>query len=277
MCDCNDEINNGSIPIGPTGPAGPTGPQGPAGSTRDPGATSTTLLTVATGAQTFTAATGTGLIEEQLVRIANPGSTKVLVGTITDVIVDPVFETITVDVNYIEGTGSGSDWIIAPTGARGATGATGAAGAAGATGAAGVAAYTTLSVDATPLGGSVYQIDVVNSTWISVGQMIYVQSAGYYLVTSKPSSIQIIVDNPSYTGNNPAALTIGKTMSAGGLRGLSGTNGTNGTNGFIYETLDGNGIAAEAADTYELLMRNSTNTGYTFVTLADLKILLASA
>jgi hypothetical protein len=277
MCDCNDEINNGSIPVGPTGPAGPTGPQGPQGPIAIVGTTTETLLTVGTGTQVFSSALGSNLIVEELVRIANPGSTKVLVGNITSIVPDAINEIITVDVSYTEGSGSASSWTVSPTGSRGASGATGAAGAAGATGAAGVAAYTTLSAGATPLGGTVYQLDVVNSTWTSIGQMIYVQDAGYYTVTSKPSSTQIIVNNPAYAGNNTAALLTGKTMSAGGLRGLEGTNGTDGTDGFNYETVDGNSIPAQATDTYELLMRNSTNTGYTFVSLADLKILLASA
>lgn len=56
--------------------------------------------------------------------------------------------------------------------------------------------------------------------------------------------------------------------------GSNGTNGTNGTNGFNYETLDGNGIPAVADNRYQLLMRNSANTGYTFVSIAQLKQIL---
>jgi hypothetical protein len=43
---------------------------------------------------------------------------------------------------------------------------------------------------------------------------------------------------------------------------------------FNYEITDGNGIPAEATAEYQLLMRNSSNTGYTFIGLADLKALI---
>lgn len=42
----------------------------------------------------------------------------------------------------------------------------------------------------------------------------------------------------------------------------------------IYETTDGNNTMAEATQPYQFLMRNSDNTGYTFVSLATLKTLL---
>lgn len=42
----------------------------------------------------------------------------------------------------------------------------------------------------------------------------------------------------------------------------------------IYETVDGNNVMAEGTQPYQFLMRNSSNTGYSFVSLATLKTLL---
>lgn len=56
--------------------------------------------------------------------------------------------------------------------------------------------------------------------------------------------------------------------------GANGTNGTNGTNGFMYETVDGNGIPAQANGPYQTLRRKSDNTGYEFVTPLQLKVIL---
>ena len=109
-----------------------------------------------------------------------------------------------------------------------------------------------------------------------------------YTATGWQNIVQEVPGVASITGNyseatNSGTITIagtnfvsGAIASAIGTNGASGTDGSNGTNGvdgFIYETTDGNSIAAEALDSYELLMRNSDNTGYTFVTLADLKMI----
>jgi len=273
MCDCNDEINNGEIPIGPTGPQGPTGVTGATGPAPTISTLSSSTVLVDTGNRTFTVDAGLPYVAGQRLIASSDDASQVVSGAV----VSYAGTTLIINVDSKVGAGSNSDWNISITGAIGATGATGAAGAAGSTGAAGASAYTTLSIDATPLGGTVYQLDVVTSAWVAVGMIIYVEDAGYFTVTSISSATRIIVNDLLYPGNSAAALLIGKKVTAGGLRGAAGTNGTDGVDGFIYETLDGNGIAAEALDTYELLMRNSTNTGYTFVTLADLKILLASA
>jgi hypothetical protein len=272
MCDCNDEINSGEIPIGPTGPQGPQGPSGDDGPAPDIFSDSISLNTVDLGNHTFTVDPDIAWTTGQRLRVANDNATKVMEGAV----VSYTGTTLIINVDYIVGSGSGSDWNISITGARGATGATGDIGAAGVAGSTGQPAFTTLTANAIPLGGTVYQLDVASSAWISVGMIIYIQSAGYYTVTSISSATRIIVNNPEYPGNSTGSLLNTKTVSSGGLQGLAGTNGTNGTNGFIYETTDGNGIAAEALDSYELLMRNSDNTGYTFVSLSDLKILLAS-
>lgn len=273
MCDCNDEINTGEVPIGPTGPTGPTGVAGPTGAPPVISGLSSTSVLVDVGNRTFTTSAGIAWSVGQRLQASNVDATKVIAGPI----VSYTGTTLIINADTVVGSGSGNDWTISITGQKGATGATGATGTTGSTGPAGASAYTTLTAGATPLGGTVYQLDVASSAWISVGMILYIESAGYYLVTSISSATRIIVDNLTYPGNNTANLLNTKKVVSGGLRGAAGSNGTNGTNGFIYETTDGNTIAAEAAGPYELLMRNSGDTGYTFVTLADLKILLASA
>lgn len=55
---------------------------------------------------------------------------------------------------------------------------------------------------------------------------------------------------------------------------VDGTNGTNGTNGFNYETVDGNGIPAQAiGDPYSFLTRNTNvpDNGYVFKDFSQIK------
>ncbi len=161
------------------------------------------------------------------------------------------------------------------TGAAGATGATGATGPAGPTGATGqfgdtgpqgANAYGTL-ISFTTLGSNLYQA-VINTyyEWIGLDQIIYIESLGYYKATTILGAGSFILLDLQYTGNNPV-FAAGKKVSPGGLEG---------PDSFMYETVDGNDIPAQSTGAYSLLMRNGTDTGYEFVSLAALKALLAS-
>jgi hypothetical protein len=74
----------------------------------------------------------------------------------------------------------GSYYIPAgPAGPPGPTGPTGPTGPAGSTGAAGNPAYTTLSASLTiPPVGNTTTVNVANTSWIAVGEMVYVAGAG---------------------------------------------------------------------------------------------------
>ena len=135
---------------------------------------------------------------------------------------------------------------------------------------------TTIDINATPIGGLAYQIPLVDNTFVVDGMVLFVEDAGYYEVINSGGGLppnNITVTDLAYTGNNPANLLATKEVTAAGLQGDAGTNGTD---GFNYETTDGNNIPAEASGPYEFIMRNSGDTGYTFVSLAELKILLNS-
>lgn len=87
----------------------------------------------------------------------------------------------------------------------GLPGETGAAGDAGSNG---VSAFTITLADFTvPAVSSTVTISVANSTWMAPGEVIFIQNAGYYEVSSKPSTTSAIVENLGYTGN-AAPLTI---------------------------------------------------------------------
>jgi len=91
----------------------------------------------------------------------------------------------------------------------------------------------------------------------------------------------ISVTNATIDGSGHLILTLSdsSTIDAGvakGSNGNNGTNGTNGVNGFLYETVDGNLTPAQATDRYQLLMRNSSNTGYEFVSIVQLKEIINS-
>lgn len=178
-----------------------------------------------------------------------------------------------------------------PTGATGATGSTGATGATGATGPAGISIQWQGSLAVAPsvpqlnwayydtaqhksfiwdgLSWNIIAIDGLNGTNGTNG----VDGIGIIWkgdLAAAPGSPVLnwayhnTVTHTSYIWNG----------AAWDILCVDGTNGTNGTNGFIYETLDGNGIAAQATQPYDILMRNSTNTGYTFVHIGTLKGIL---
>lgn len=274
MCNCSEQYNINSIPVGPQGPPGPPGPAG-----TTPSGTSGTNLVAEVGTATFAVGTDTGFIEGQYVRITDGLVTNVMEGTITDY----TGTELTVDVTYVPVTTgvAADDWTITIAGERGATGATGATGDTGATGAdgatgpAGQPAYTTTTAG-TSLGSDLYSLTVGSTDFMAVGQYVYIANAGYYQVSVVPTDTNVIVFDPGYADNTPGTLVGSGYSYAVNSAGVAGANGADGTDGFNYETVDGNGIPAQATAEYQFLMRNPDNTGYTFVSLAELKILLAS-
>jgi hypothetical protein len=112
--------------------------------------------------------------------------------------------------------------FIPPT--RGASGANGANGTNGTNG---IDAFDSITANATqPNVGSAVTVTMVKPAWISVGQVIYVELAGYYTVnTVVGTSVSLI--NLGYPGNLAPGGTIllGASVSAAGLIGASGTAG----------------------------------------------------
>lgn len=73
-------------------------------------------------------------------------------------------------------------------------------------------------------------INVVDSSWAALSQVVYIQNAGWYRVTAKPSTIQLTVQNledsatGAYTENVAPATVVasGSKVCPGGLQGPSG-------------------------------------------------------
>ncbi len=204
MCDCNDNINIQSIPVGPTGSQGSQGIQG---------------------------------------------------------------------IQGIQGN-NGVQGLQGDPGADGEQGIQGIQGEAGST-------STTVTEDAVSMGAGLYSVVVGDSSLVTTGSYILIEDAGTYSVTSVLSPTSIVIYNlaladatgVAYATNDPSHIDAGNSIVLTGERGSAGTDGTD---GFMYETIDGLGVAAEATGGYQFLMRKSGDNGYEFISLAALKALLDS-
>jgi uncharacterized membrane protein len=107
-----------------------------------------------------------------------------------------------------------------------------------------VNAFTTTTANyVQPAVAGTVVVDVVDSTWIAIGQVLYVTGGGYYLVTATPTAITVTLQNLGYSGNAaPAAVVASPAdVSPGGLEGPAGTPGTPGAagvNAFTTTTAD---------------------------------------
>lgn len=104
-------------------------------------------------------------------------------------------------------------------------GVDGAAGAAGTAGSDGLNAFTVVAAPgfAIPALGGAVSIPTANSSWMSIGQPIFVQGGGYYVVTAKPSSASITATFSNFSANSAFAgnVAAGATISASGSAGAS--------------------------------------------------------
>lgn len=115
--------------------------------------------------------------------------------------------------------------VIAP-GPRGLPGTNGTNGTDG------VSSFTTTTASFTmPAVSSTVSVSVGSTAWLSNGQAVYVETAGYFTVSSITDATTVVLNNLGYTGNaSPTTLiVVGRQVSASGLRGLDG--GATGTAG----------------------------------------------
>jgi len=102
----------------------------------------------------------------------------------------------------------------------------GAAGASGTNGTDGLNAYT-LTTDSfvQPAAAANVTVAVEETGWMTIGQVVFVQTGGYYTVQSIVSSTSVTIRNLNYAGNAAAAavIALGNKVSPGGLVGPSGS------------------------------------------------------
>lgn len=108
--------------------------------------------------------------------------------------------------------------VIAP-GPRGLPGTNGTNGTDGTN------AYTTTSgVFTMPAVSSTVSVSVGSTAWLSPGQTVYVQTAGYFTVSSVTDATTVVLTNLGYTGNAAPSTSIatGRQFSAAGVKGQDG-------------------------------------------------------
>jgi hypothetical protein len=138
-----------------------------------------------------------------------------------------------------------------PIGPQGIQGVAGFTGSNGVDGANGLNSFTTLTnlfyqpQNVNGLANSFVTIDVVDSTWAAINQIIYISYntsniGGFYRVISKPSSVTLYITRLSWTIPGISFVSPGGTVlnnssivpsGTKGTDGTSGTNGLPGTNG----------------------------------------------
>jgi hypothetical protein len=90
-------------------------------------------------------------------------------------------------------------------------------------------AYTTSTAGFTmPAINGTAVVAVASSSWMTIGQMVYVQDAGHMRVTAKAGATSATLKNEGDAGNAAAAAVIasGRTVSASGESGNGGTPAT---------------------------------------------------
>ena len=136
-------------------------------------------------------------------------------------------------------------------------GPSGAAGAAGAAGTDGVDAFTTLTANFTmPSELATDTASVADSTWMSIGQVLYLQNAGWVRVTAKPTGTSVTLRNLEdtasglYTENVAPATVVasGSQLSPGGLQGPSGASGVSTLNSISPTTTKGDLLVDNGAN-----------------------------
>jgi len=105
----------------------------------------------------------------------------------------------------------------------------------------GVSAFTVTTADYTqPIVGNTVNVEVADSSWIAVGEPMFVTVGGSYLVTATPDPTHVTLQNLGYTGNAaPAAnITSGKIVTPSGLKGDTGAAGPSSALVEVYDTND---------------------------------------
>lgn len=111
-------------------------------------------------------------------------------------------------------------------------GPAGPPGGGGTNGTNGVNAYTVTTAQFTmPAVNATVSVPVAVSSWLAIGEVVFVQSAGYFSVNSVPDGTHGVLKNLGYTGNVAPTTVVAtaQAVSPGGLIGVTGAAGTNAT------------------------------------------------
>lgn len=171
---------------------------------------------------------------EFVVKLTNIGSSSVEVAGDVQITMRPVaqIQGALLTPSVVIGTSgfSGYSGNGGVSGYSGNQGASGFSGVSGFSGPGGKTAYTTTTASFTmpAIGATITGVAVVNSDWMSEGQVVYVETAGYMVVDNITSTTLIDLTNPSpaYDGNLGGGNTVasGSTVGPGGIKGADGTN-----------------------------------------------------
>ena len=101
---------------------------------------------------------------------------------------------------------TGTTGAAGSTGATGTTGAAGTTGATGATGSAGLNAFATTGTDFTqPANGDDVTVTVSDTSWMAVGEVVFVDHGGYYSVHTVTNDTTAALTNLGYPGTRRQA------------------------------------------------------------------------
>ncbi len=174
---------------------------------------------------------------EFIVKLTNIGSATAAVCGDVQITMRPVAEVqgsllVPTLVTPISGGSGGTSGYSGFSGVSGFSGTRGASGFSGYSGDAGTDAYTsTTALFIMPSPSSNVTVSVADTSWIVAGQVVYVQTAGYFLVASITNSTTVVLTNTGYAGNAAAATSIasGKKVGTAGISGASGASASSNT------------------------------------------------
>ncbi len=118
-------------------------------------------------------------------------------------------------------------FVLSAVGPVGPVGPAGPAGAAGAAGTNGKNAFTTVAAIFTqPAVNATQLMQVADSSWAGLGQIIFVENGGYYSVAAIPDATHLNLENIGYSGNAApgAFIAVASKVVPGGLKGVDGIN-----------------------------------------------------
>jgi hypothetical protein len=161
------------------------------------------------------------------------------------------------------GSGSGESGYSGTSGFSGVSGTRGASGFSGFSGPVGGNAYSTTSalfVMPSPLANVTVTVDT--TAWIAVGQVVYVETAGYFTVYSIGGATSVVLTNTGYAGNAAAATNIasGQQIAPAGISGAAGASASSNTitTGTVNIGANYSGTTTSASGSYAALVNGAS-------------------